>query len=129
MICYLILNEFDTDVHIFYIDPDLHYFNIKNYNDKLRKCIYYSEDSFNKKCHPLVKGGNFLSLLHVNARSAPKNLDNYILFLQNKNINCSVVGVLRHGLMTLMLIHVISQVVTKFAIIETVNEEAVYYYF
>ena len=93
MICYLILNEFDTDVQIFYIDPDLHYFNIKNYNDKLRKCIYYSEDSFNKKCHPLVKGGNFLALLHVNARSALKNLDNYILFLQNKNINCSVVGV------------------------------------
>ena len=31
--------------------------------------------------------------LHVNARSAPKNLDNYILFLQNINIDFSVVGV------------------------------------
>ena len=62
-------------------------------NDKLRKCTYYSEDSFNKNCYPLVKGGNFLSVLHVNARSAPKNLDNYILFLQNINIDFSVVGV------------------------------------
>ena len=87
------LNEFDTDVHLFDIDPDLQYFNIKNYNDKFRKCTYYSEDSFNKKCYPLVKGINFLSLLHVNARSAPKNLDNYILFLQNINIDFSEEGV------------------------------------
>ena len=43
--------------------------------------------------YPLVKGGNFLSLLHVNARSAPKKLHNYILFLQNINIDFSVVGV------------------------------------
>ena len=39
-----------------------------NYNDKLRKCTYYFEDSLNKKCYPLVKDGNFLSLLHVNAK-------------------------------------------------------------
>ena len=50
-------------------------------------------DSFSKKCYPLVKGGNFLSLLHVNARGAPTNLDNYILFLQNINTDFSVVGV------------------------------------
>ena len=93
MICYLIIstfkNEFDTDVYLFDIDPDLQYFNIKNIeldNDKLKKCTYYSEDSFNKKCYPLVKGGNFLSLLHVNARSAPKNLDNYIIFTKYKYI-------------------------------------------
>ena len=36
------LNEFDTDVHLFYINPDLQYFNMRNYNDKLRKCNYYS---------------------------------------------------------------------------------------
>ena len=34
-----------------------------------------------------------MSLLHVNAHSAPKNLDNYIFFLQNINIDFSVVGV------------------------------------
>ena len=74
------LNEFDTDVHLFYIDPDLQYFNIKSYNDKLRKCTYDSEDSFNKKCYPLVKGGYFLSLLHVNARSAPKQIIIYYFY-------------------------------------------------
>ena len=29
------LNEFDTDVHLFDIDPDLQYFNIGSYNDKI----------------------------------------------------------------------------------------------
>ena len=55
--------------------------------------LYNFKDSFNKKCCPSVKGSNFLSLLHVNARSAPKNIENYKLYLQNINIDFSVVGV------------------------------------
>ena len=109
---------------IFYIDPDLQYLNNKNYSDKLRKCTYYSEDSFNKKCYPLIKGGNFLSLLHVNARSAPKNLDKNILFLQNINIDFSVVGVSETWLNDSNVdrgLHVISQVITMFAIIGRVR--------
>ena len=62
------------------IDPDI---NVNSNVDSL----YYDEKSFNTKC----QGINNLSFIHINIRSAPKNLKRFELFLQTLKCNFPII--------------------------------------
>ena len=63
-------------------DPDIQFYQ-NQCNSTLNSCDYYLEDSFNKKMLEYIqKPGNYLSMVHVNIRSAMKNLDNFSHYIQ-----------------------------------------------
>ena len=73
-------------------DADLQYFN--EINPFLNHgSDYYTENSFINKCrNDLITNDNF-SLLHLNIRSIPKNLNNLTLYLETIQHKFSVIGI------------------------------------
>lgn len=63
--------EFDRTIFA-NIDPDMNLLNSS-------ETVYYNEDTFNAKCQKM----NFLSLIHINICSIPKNFKRFELFLEN----------------------------------------------
>jgi hypothetical protein len=57
------------------IDPDLQYYNDINTFNSLNQCDYYLDDSFRNKFTLNEFTENSFSLMHLNIRSIPKNLD------------------------------------------------------
>ena len=62
-------------------------------NNILKSCSYLVEDSFNKKCLELRNESDLFSVIHLNARSIPKNFDNFLTFLENVEIQFTAIGV------------------------------------
>ena len=85
------INDINEVLPLLDVDPDLQFFNniagLQNYPDN---CNYYVEDSFNKKIRNLQS--NCLSLLHLNIRSLPRHYNEFKCYLDNLDINFSVIG-------------------------------------
>ena len=64
------------------IDPDLQFY-VNQCNSSLQQCEYYLEDTFNKKISKLARNELCVSMIHINIRSATKNLDKFDAFLAN----------------------------------------------
>ena len=83
-------DETDTNSPMSDNDPDLQYFN--KYHDGLTNCGYYNEDTFNVKRKQCVDSDNNFSLIHLNVRSAPKNLSEFELYLNQLDLRFNVIG-------------------------------------
>ena len=76
------LNDKDHSSALCDIDPDLHFY--QEFNQATVKCNYYLDTKFNEEITEPTGSTNFLSLCHVNIRSARKNLgafENYLNIL------------------------------------------------
>ena len=77
--------ELEESVHSDYlkdIDPDKHFYNSVSINSE-----YYTTQMFNSKVESCNLTDNSFSLLHLNIRSAPKNLSslhNYLIDVKNQ---------------------------------------------
>ena len=74
------------------VDPDINYFNNVAAVSNVTSCNYYTEDMFNQKCQGLSKITKCFSLIHLNIRSAVKNLDSFDNYLNNINHSFSFIG-------------------------------------
>ena len=86
------LNSDNSHLPIYDTDPDLQYFNDTTYITDASHCDYYLEHSFNKKCKSLEVDNECFSLMHLNIRSIPKNLDSLIRYLDGLDLNFTVIG-------------------------------------
>ena len=62
-------------------------------SNKLNSCDYYIEDTFNDRCKNLPINRCSLSILHLNIRSIPRNLSSQQTYLNNLDIQFSVIGI------------------------------------
>jgi hypothetical protein len=69
------LNENVDTSPLFDIDPDFHFFNTTLNFTSI--CDYYVDDTFNRKCTRLDIDDTCFTLLHMNLRSLPKNIDDF----------------------------------------------------
>ena len=79
------LNDKDHSSALCDIDPDLHFY--QEFNQATVKCNYYLDTKFNEEITEPTGSTNFLSLCHVNIRSARKNLgafENYLNILKHE---------------------------------------------
>ena len=76
------LNEDDNHSPIRDLDPDVQFYRNHANNDLLLSCKYYHEQSFNGLVKEFDKNRRILSSLHTNIRSASKNHDNFISYLE-----------------------------------------------
>ena len=73
-------------------DPDIQFYQ-NQCNNILHSCDYYVEDTLNNKLSKLPKDTeNCLSILHLNIRSAVKNLDNFTTYLQGLDHTFPLIG-------------------------------------
>ena len=77
------LNECEN-APLYDIDPDIQYYS-NICNASLHKCDYFLEDGFNKSLSSLNIDDKCISLMHVNIRSAVKNLHKLESYLFNLN--------------------------------------------
>ena len=81
------ISEYDENNPLMNIDPDTNYFNEIWPLLNASKCDYYRENSFNKKYEQVSASDCNMSLLHLNIRSARKNLsqlENYLINIHHK---------------------------------------------
>ena len=64
------------------VDPDLQFY-LNQCSSSQQQGDYYLEDTFNKKISHLDKNSMCVSMIHLNIRSATKNLDKFETFLAN----------------------------------------------
>ena len=81
------LTDFEKRFPIFDIDPDLHFFYINR--DMFQISKYYMEDPFIEKCRKVFKNECF-SMIHMNIRSLPANLNHFMSYLNCLNVQFSV---------------------------------------
>ena len=69
-------------------DPDNQFLNeiLSNSSD------YFTADSFSSKCKKYSTNKNDFSLIHLNIRSIPKNMDQFLMFLETVNCEFSIIG-------------------------------------
>ena len=85
------LNDVDVMTNIHNSDPDLQYFNDQTCVNPVN-CDYYLEDGFIRRNSELKTLQRAFSLVHVNIRSMPKNLSNFLTYCQNLQFKFSVIG-------------------------------------
>ena len=74
------------------VDPDVQFYQ-NHCNDMLHSCDYYVEDTFCKRLEELSNyQDNCLSMIHLNIRSANRNLDSFSNFLQGINHTFPLIG-------------------------------------
>ena len=93
----MIFNPFEINENyevspLFDIDPDFQFYNDMSIQTNIGNCDYYTDDTFNKKFVNSVEVNNYFSVLHINIRSAPKNLHSLEVLLSNLSIKFSVIG-------------------------------------
>ena len=77
-------DKYDNPLHD--VDPDIQFYN-KHYTGSLQSCDYYLEEMFNDKIKKCKISNQSFSSLHINIRSAQKNLgslENYLDTLDHK---------------------------------------------
>lgn len=82
------LNDEKHAIPMYDIDPDVNVFH--NYSNNFMSSQYYTEDMFNtnvKNYSPLS-----MSMIHLNIRSIPKNLDNFLNYTSNLHYDFSIYG-------------------------------------
>ena len=80
----------DADSPLSDIDPDLQYYH-NQYQSNI-SCDYYLEDSFNKRISSLNIDKRSFSLIHSNIRSIPKNLKRLEHYLDNLDLEFSIIA-------------------------------------
>ena len=85
------LNEDDGISPLDNIDPDLQYY-INQIKNKTKNCDYHFETSFNKLFKKAKIDNEPFSIIHENIRSIPKNLDKFINYLMNIELQFSIIG-------------------------------------
>ena len=61
-------------------------------NNILKSFGYFVGNPFNWKCLELRNKSGLFYVIHLNARSIPKNFDNFLTFLENIEIQFTVIG-------------------------------------
>ena len=94
----LIFNPFELNENEFVdpmtdIDPDFQYFSDISVQNNVTNCQYFTEDTFNRKFREMTELESCLSILHVNIRSAPKNLASLEIMLSNLCIQFTIIGI------------------------------------
>ena len=74
------------------LDPDFQFYRDHASNNILLSCKYYHEDSFNTCVKDLKKGARLFSSIHTNIRSAPKNHDSFVTYLEGLNFEFPLIG-------------------------------------
>ena len=74
------------------VDPDTNFFNDVQQGYIFRNSDYYFENSFNEAIDKIGITHDTFSVLHVNIRSAPKNLTNYMAYISNLKHNITVIA-------------------------------------
>lgn len=91
-----LFTPFDLNEHenmpLYDIDPDIQYYS-HLLNGTLHNCDYYLEDGFNKSLSSLNIQDNCISMMHINIRSAVKNLQKLETYLANLNHSFQVTAV------------------------------------
>ena len=75
------LNE-NENGPLFDIDPDIQFY-VNQCGASLPSCDYYLENAFNKKISKLNVDDDCVSMIHLNIRSAIKNLGKFEMYLSN----------------------------------------------
>lgn len=86
------LNDSHLSVPLADIDPDMHFFNETSVGENCCSSNYMMENDFVNKCKELHINDTNFSLMHMNIRSVPKHIDEFLLYLTNLNHNFSVIG-------------------------------------
>ena len=97
------------------LNPDEQYFRF--FPGIFNQSLYYDEDSFNTKINELGFSENSYGAIHFNCRSAPKNLCHVEDYLDCLDIFFLLFVLQKPGLMSLMLICMISKAINKKTII------------
>ena len=87
------LNDDNLNLPNFDSDPDLQYFNDMTYVSNIHNCNYYLEDDFERKISNFKCIEERFSLIHMNIRSIPKNLEYFSRFLKSLNYTFTVIGI------------------------------------
>ena len=74
------------------IDPDIQFFNEPIVQSNCNDSSYYNENDLNVKLRNMDVNKDNISLLHLNIRSAFKNLDQFSAYLSNIDHQFSIVG-------------------------------------
>ena len=86
------VNDDNQNLDIYAADPDLNYFNNATTLSNVSSCDYYNEDTFNAKCNSLNLDPKSISVLHLNIRSASKNLEKLEIYLKNISYEFKFIG-------------------------------------
>ena len=73
------------------IDPDQQFYH-DMFRESLSSCDYFLENTFNEKISREYISDNSFSLLHVNIRSVPKNLNSLTNYLETLKHKFSIIG-------------------------------------
>ena len=73
-------------------DPDVNYYQELR-NMSFNTCDYYYEESFNKKCRDLAISNESFSVIHINARSIPRNLPNIENYMDSLATNFTIIAI------------------------------------
>ena len=84
------LNE-NHENHLSDSDPDLQFYNA-HCNSVLNSCDYYLEDLFNKKINEVNVKVDSFSLIHLNIRSAARNMSKFESYLSNLDHRFSIIA-------------------------------------
>ena len=85
------MNEEDNDFPCADIDPDSLYFNRLGFQLN-SNCNYYNEDEFNSRMTNMNTPRDAISMIHLNIRSIAANLTNFLAYLENIQLNFSVIA-------------------------------------
>ena len=83
------LNEQDSSFSLCDADPDLQFYDYNRHINSLVNCKYYLENNFSDNCKAV--GVDEFSIIQLNVRSIPINLQHFELFMSNLNIHFTVV--------------------------------------
>ena len=86
------INDFEQKIPIFEIDPDLHFFNEMNKN-MIQNSNYFMEETLNHLLDDKFPDGqNIFSLCHLNMRSVPAHLDDFLAYIDCLHVSFTVIG-------------------------------------
>ena len=95
-LCENVLNTFDTDVGtpdiLQDIDPDAQFFNTPEVQTSCCNSLYYYECGLNDMLKKIGTRNENFSFLHLNIRSAFRNLDSLLQYLDNINHRFGIIG-------------------------------------
>ena len=81
----------NTENHPLYqADPDLHFFN--TVGNQIMHSDYYLEDSFKQLIEQKCISPLSMSFIHLNIRSIPKNLQNFLNYLDTLDFQFAIMG-------------------------------------
>ena len=84
------LDEFEKNLPLLDIDPDLNFFNHINSNI-FQSSKYYTEDSSNESVMVKLLDEKYFAMIPLNIRSSATNLDNFLNYLECLNTEFAII--------------------------------------